>query len=53
MMKYRLATFFAPTMFVSLTSLPGLRTICMDLGKSDDPATQEFYKFLDARIGRK
>ena len=24
-----------------------------DLGKSDDPATQEFYKFLDPLVGRK
>ena len=24
-----------------------------DLGKPDDPATQEFYKFLNALIGRK
>jgi hypothetical protein len=24
-----------------------------DLGKPDDPATQEFYKFLDALTGRK
>ena len=24
-----------------------------DLGKPDDPATQEFYKFLDALVGRK
>lgn len=24
-----------------------------DLGKPDDPATQEFYKFLDALIGSK
>jgi hypothetical protein len=23
-----------------------------DLGKPDDPATQEFYKFLDASVGQ-
>ena len=23
-----------------------------DLGKPDDPATQEFYKFLDGAVGR-